>query len=64
MASDRFQLSREFEIQRFEMEIMKCQDIYKVQELCVKLFAQTISQRVVYESLLRDRLPGNHEKTP
>ena len=61
---DRYELSREFEIQRFEMEIMKCQDIYKVQELCVKLFAQTISQRVVYESLLRDGLPNINKNTP
>jgi len=55
--SDRYELSREFEIQKFEMQIMQTSDLYAVQELCVKLFAQTIAQRTVYESLLRDSLP-------
>ena len=55
--SDRYELSREFEIQKFEMQIMQTNDLYAVQELCVKLFAQTISQRAVYEAMLRDTLP-------
>ena len=52
--TDRFQLSREFELAKFESMVMRCEDLYEVQSLCVKLFSQTISQRKVYESLLRD----------
>ena len=54
---DRYALSREFELQRFEMEVMKCTDLYDLQVLAIKLYAQTISQRHVYERLLRDSLP-------
>jgi len=54
---DRYALSREFELQRFEMEVMKCTDLYDLQVLAIKLYAQTISQRQVYERLLRDSLP-------
>ena len=53
---DRYALSREFELQRFEMEVMKCTDLYDLQVLAIKLYAQTISQRHVYERLLRDSL--------
>ena len=56
--SDRYQLAREFEIQKFEMEIMRSKDLYAIQELCVKLFAQTIMQRVTYEQLLKETLPN------
>jgi hypothetical protein len=57
--TDRYGLSREFSLRQFEMQIMKCEDVYALQETCVRLFSQTISQRVVYEQLLRDcnRLP-------
>lgn len=56
---DRYGLSREFELAKFEMQIMKCDDLYALQEMCVRLFSQTMAQRKVYESLLRDlgRLP-------
>ena len=54
---DRFSLSREFALQRFEMDVMKCDDLYELQVLAIKLYAQTISQRHVYERLLRDSLP-------
>jgi len=57
MAEDRYALSREFELQRFEMQVMKCTDLYDLQVLAIKLYAQTISQRHVYERLLRDSLP-------
>ena len=59
LVTDRYQLAREFEIQKFEMTVMKCDDLYSLQELCVKLFAQTVMQRRVYEDMLRDvgRLP-------
>lgn len=51
---DRYQLAREFELTKFESMVMRCEDLYQLQELCVRLFSQTISQRKVYESLLRD----------
>ena len=54
---DRFSLSREFALQKFEMDVMKCDDLYELQVLAIKLYAQTISQRHVYERLLRDSLP-------
>jgi len=57
--TDRYGLSREFALRRFEMEVMKMTDLYQVQEIAIRLFSQTLSQRVVYEQLLRDtnRLP-------
>ena len=56
---DRYEMARAFELAKFEMQIMKCEDLYSLQEMCIRLFSQTISQRVVYEQLLRDtnRLP-------
>jgi len=54
---DRFALSREFALQKFEMDVMRCSDLYELQVLAIKLYAQTISQRHVYERLLRDSLP-------
>ena len=54
---DRYALSREFALQKFEMDVMKCRDLYELQVLAIKLYAQTISQRHVYERLLRDSLP-------
>lgn len=57
--TDRYGLAREFSLRKFEIEIMKCEDLYALQEMCIKLFSQTLSQRVVYEQMLRDtnRLP-------
>lgn len=57
--TDRYGLSREFELRKFEMTVMKMTDLYQVQEIAIRLFSQTLSQRVVYEQLLRDsnRLP-------
>ena len=52
--TDRYTLAREFELQKFEMQIMRCTDLYELQEMCIRLFAQTKSQQRVYESLLRD----------
>ena len=54
---DRYALSREFALQKFEMDVMKCSDLYELQVLAIKLYAQTINQRHVYERLLRDSLP-------
>ena len=54
---DRYALSREFALQKFEMDVMRCDDLYELQVLAIKLYAQTISQRHVYERLLRDSLP-------
>ena len=54
---DRYALSREFELQKFEMHVMKTTDLYSLQVLAIKLYSQTISQRMVYERLLRDSRP-------
>jgi len=54
---DRFALSREFALQKFEMDVMKCSDLYELQVLAIKLYAQTQAQRRVYEAMLRDSLP-------
>ena len=56
---DRYGLAREFELARFEMQVMKMTDLYEVQEIAIKLFSQTLAQKRVYESMLRDfgRLP-------
>ena len=43
--------TREFELQKFEMQIMKCETYMQLQTLCVKLFAQTKAQQSVYESM-------------
>ena len=57
--TDRYGLSREFALRRFEMEVMKMEDLYELQEIAIRLYSQTLSQRMVYEQLLRDcnRLP-------
>lgn len=52
--TDRYGLAREFELQKFEMQIMKCEDLYALQTLCIKLFSQTKAQQTLYEGLLRD----------
>lgn len=52
--ADRYALAKEFELRKFEMTVMKMSDLYQVQELCIRLFAQTKAQQRVYESLLRD----------
>jgi hypothetical protein len=60
--TDRYALAKEFELRKFEMTVMRMQDIYQLQELCVRLYAQTKAQQQVYESLLRDTRglpPGN-----
>ena len=56
---DRYGLAREFELRKFEVSVMKMSDLYQVQELAIRLFSQTLAQRRVYESLLKDvgRLP-------
>ena len=53
---DRYQLAQEFNLQRFEMDVMRCSDLYELQVLAIKLYAQTQAQRKVYEALLRDSL--------
>ena len=57
--TDRYDLAKEFELRKFEMTVMKMDDLYQLQELAIRLFAQTKAQQSVYESLLRDvgRLP-------
>ena len=60
--TDRYALAKEFELRKFEMTVMRMNDLYQVQELCIRLFAQTKAQQRVYESLLKDvgRLPPGH----
>ena len=57
--TDRYALAKEFELRKFEMTVMKMDDLYQLQELAIRLFAQTKAQQRVYESLLKDvgRLP-------
>ena len=52
--TDRYSLAREFELQKFEMTVMRTTDLYELQEMCIRLFAQTKAQQRVYESMLRD----------
>jgi hypothetical protein len=52
--TDRYALAKEFELRKFEMTVMKMDDLYQLQEMCIRLFSQTLSQRKVYESMLRD----------
>ena len=56
---DRYEMARAFELAKFEMSVMKMTDLYQLQEIAIKLFSQTLAQRKVYESLLKDvgRLP-------
>lgn len=51
---DRYGLAREFELRKFEMTVMQMTDLYQLQEMCIRLFAQTKAQQRVYESMLRD----------
>jgi hypothetical protein len=52
--TDRYGLSREFELRKFEMTVMKMDDLYQLQEMCIRLFAQTKAQQRVYEAMLQD----------
>ena len=54
--TDRYELAREFQLQSFEMQVMKTEDLYSLQVMCIKLYAQTLSQRRVYEQLLHEKL--------
>ena len=51
-------LEQEFELQKFERTVMGCDDVYALQELCVRLFSMGQAQRKVYESLLKDACKG------
>jgi hypothetical protein len=51
---DRYGLAREFELAKFEMQIMRTTDLYTLQEIAIRLFSQTLAQRRVYEELLKD----------
>ena len=54
LVTDRYGLAREFELAKFEMAVMKIEDTYQLQELAIRLFSETLAQRRVYESMLRD----------
>ena len=47
-------MARAFELAKFEMTVMKMTDLYQVQEIAIRLYSQTLAQRRVYESLLKD----------
>lgn len=51
---DRYEMARAFELAKFEMTVMKMTDLYQVQEIAIRLYSQTLAQRRVYESLLKD----------
>ena len=38
--TDRYGLSREFSLRQFEMQIMKCEDLYQLQEMCIQKAVQ------------------------
>ena len=54
MMSDRYLLSREFNLELFEREVLDCTDVFELQNLAIKLRSQIHSQQLVYERLLRD----------
>ena len=54
--SDRYLLSREFNLELFEREVLFCTDVSELQNLCIKLRSQIHSQQLIYEQLLRDSL--------
>ena len=68
LGRDRLKPEADLKLAVFEHVIMAEDDLYKVQECAVRLYAQTLHQRAVYESLLRDHLsevaPGTSKALP
>ena len=66
LGRDRLKPEADLKLAVFEHAIMAEDDLYKVQECAVRLYAQTLHQRAVYESLLKDHLssvaPGTTSK--
>ena len=54
--SDRYLLSREFNLELFEREILNCTDVHELQNIAIKLRSQVHSQQMIYERLLKDAL--------
>ena len=54
--SDRYLLSREFNLELFEREVLHCTNVAELQNLAIKLRSQVHSQQLVYEQLLKDAL--------
>ena len=54
---DRYQLTRDFNLNAFERQVLGCNDVAELQNLCIKLNATISSMQQVYESLLRDAAP-------
>ena len=50
------QLTREFNLELFEREILDCTDVHELQNIAIKLRSQVHSQQMIYERLLRDAL--------
>ena len=54
---DRYQLAKAFNLNAFERQVLACNDVAELQNLCIKLNATIHCQQQVYESLLRDAAP-------
>ena len=54
---DRYSLAKAFQVNAFERQVLACNDIAELQNLCIKLNATIYSQQQIYESLLRDTYP-------
>ena len=56
LGRDRLKPEADLKLAVFERLIMAEKDDYKVRECAVRLYAQTLHQRAVYESLLKSQL--------
>lgn len=50
------QLTREFNLELFEREILDCTDVPELQNIAIKLRSQLHSQQMIYEALLTEAL--------
>lgn len=68
LGRDRLKPEADLKLAVFERLIMAEPDDYKVRECAVRLYAQTLHQRAVYESLLKSQLsevaPGTSKALP
>ena len=68
LGRDRLKPEADLKLAMFERVIMAEPDDYKVRECAVRLYAQTLHQRAVYESLLKSQLsevaPGTSKALP
>ena len=50
------QLTREFNLELFEREILDCTDVPELQNIAIRLRSQMHSMQLIYERLLKDAL--------